>query len=227
MDQDGPPHTTSDSLSGNATLLILSHVRFIRETLCDVITRDGSAKVLGQCSELAEATFLSKTLSPNVLLLDAHFPDGLGAVRRVQVAAPEIRVVVFAMSETEESVITWAQAGIAGYVPSTTALSDISATLALIVDGAQACEARVAAGLLRRIAQSGRAQPEATRLATPLTAREREIATMIGAGLSNKEIARRLNIGVGTTKSHVHNLLGKLNVQRRAQAARLIREQRP
>lgn len=222
MDQDGPPRTTHDTSSGQATLLILSHVRFIREALSDVFARDGSGTVLGQCAELAEAMFLATTLRPDVLLLDAHFPDGLAAVRKIQATAPEIRVVAFAISETEDSIIAWAQAGIAGYVPSTASLSDISAKLALIVDGAQSCEARVAAGLLRRIAQTGSVQPK--RMVTPLTARERQIVTMISAGLSNKEIARRLNIGVGTTKSHVHNLLGKLNVQRRTQAARLIRE---
>ena len=58
----------------------------------------------------------------------------------------------------------------------------------------------------------------------PLTARERQIIGMIGAGLSNKDIARQLNIGLATTKSHVHNLLGKLNIQRRGQAAAWLRE---
>jgi DNA-binding NarL/FixJ family response regulator len=69
--------------------------------------------------------------------------------------------------------------------------------------------------------QAGEAPPAST-----LTVRELQIIDLISAGLSNKDIARRLNIGVATTKSHVHNLLGKLNLQRRSQAAIWMREQR-
>jgi DNA-binding NarL/FixJ family response regulator len=79
--------------------------------------------------------------------------------------------------------------------------------------------ARVAAGLLRRLAVtvSRGKSPNAASPAPALTARERQTAELIGTGLSDKEIARRLNISLVTTKSHVHNLLGKLNAQRRGQ----------
>ena len=223
MDADPSPDTTALSPHRHLGVLILSRVRFLRESLAEVLTRDGPGTVLGLCADMAEALSLSGALKPDILLLDAGFPDGIGGVRRIHAAAPGIRVVAFAVAETEESVIAWAEAGIAGYVPSTAALSDLSAALALVIDGAQACEARVVGGLLRRIAQGGAPKAE-ERPGPPLTARERQIITMIGAGLSNKDIARRLNIGLGTTKSHVHNLLGKLNVQRRGEAAAWIRE---
>jgi DNA-binding NarL/FixJ family response regulator len=174
--------------------------------------------VLGLCTDMAEALSLSASSKPDILLLDAGYPGGIGGVRQVHTAARGIRVVAFAVAETEESIIAWAEAGIAGYVPSTAALSDLSAALALVIDGGQACETRVAGGLLRRIAQGGASMAE-ERPGLSLTARERQIIAMIGAGLSNKDIARRLDIGLGTTKSHVHNLLGKLNVQRRGEAA--------
>jgi DNA-binding NarL/FixJ family response regulator len=85
--------------------------------------------------------------------------------------------------------------------------------------GQQPCSGRVAAELLRRIAVTeslglGRNGPSP---AVPLTRREREAAELIATGLSDKEIARRLNISLATAKLHVHNLLGKLNVQRRGQ----------
>jgi two-component system nitrate/nitrite response regulator NarL len=90
----------------------------------------------------------------------------------------------------------------------------------------QPCSARVAAGLLRRLrrmANSNREGDDARSLPT-LTVRETQVIELICAGLSNKDIARRLNIGLATTKAHVHNLLGKLNMQRRTQAALWIRE---
>jgi two-component system nitrate/nitrite response regulator NarL len=224
MDVDQSPDTTPLNLHRHIGVLIVSRVRFLCESLAEVLARDGPGTVLGLCTDMAEALSLSGALKPNILLLDAGYPDGIDGVRRLRTAAPGIRVIAFAVAETEESVIAWAEAGIAGYVPSTAALSDLSAVLALVIDGAQACEARVAGGLLRRIAQAG--APKAEELLGPsLTVRERQIITMIGAGLSNKDIARRLNIGLGTTKSHVHNLLGKLNVRRRGEAAAWVREQ--
>ena len=85
--------------------------------------------------------------------------------------------------------------------------------------GKQPCSASVAAGLLQRIATSVAPQPKSESATQTLTPRELEIVRLISVGLSNKEIARRLNIGLATTKSHVHNALAKLNVQRRGQVA--------
>jgi DNA-binding NarL/FixJ family response regulator len=111
-----------------------------------------------------------------------------------------------------------------GYVPRNTPLSELVSLLEEILSGQQTCSKRIAAGLLRWISRSPRAAP--LRFAvTPclLTIREEQVLQLIGAGLSNKEIAQRLNIGVGTTKTHVHNLLRKLELTRRSQVARWMR----
>ena len=87
--------------------------------------------------------------------------------------------------------------------------------------GEQACSTRIASSLLRWVSRASHANG-ASSPATPgseLTAREEQIAGLICAGLSNKEISRDLNIGLATTKSHVHNLLGKLELRRRGQLA--------
>ena len=92
--------------------------------------------------------------------------------------------------------------------------------------GEQPCSGRVAAELLRRIAVAesfGNAR-NAPSPALALTRREREAAELIATGLSDKEIARRLNISLATAKAHVHNLLGKLNVQRRGQVVVRLHE---
>jgi DNA-binding NarL/FixJ family response regulator len=133
---------------------------------------------------------------------------------------PEARVVVLAIAETEENVLAWAEAGIAGYVPNTASVSDLTSLIGQISRGEQTCPSRIAGSLLRRVAAVGRGAGPAS-AAPPLTRRECEILRLVCAGLSNKDIARRLSISVGTTKSHVHNLLGKLSVQRRAEVTRL------
>jgi two-component system, NarL family, nitrate/nitrite response regulator NarL len=163
---------------------------------------------------------------PDVVLLDAALPGGPPSVGRILGIEPRARVVVFAVRETSDNIIAWAEAGVAGYVPRTVALTEIGALLASIMRGEQTCSARVAASLLRRVSHAPIVGHDRghKQLPLPLTAREMQIVELLAAGLSNKDIARRLNIGVATTKSHVHSVLGKLGVQRRGQAALWVRD---
>ena len=171
------------------------------------------------CADLAELVELSPSLQADVVLVDAALRDGVAAARRTRQIKPDIRIIAYAVRETKDDVIAWAEAGVIGYVPDTVALADLVRLIMDIHGGEQPCSGRVAAELLRRIAVSeslgiGRNGPSP---AVPLTRRERETAELIATGLSDKEIARRLNISLATAKLHVHNLLGKLNVQRRGQ----------
>jgi DNA-binding NarL/FixJ family response regulator len=136
-----------------------------------------------------------------------------------------MRIVVSSVSETEDDVVAWAEAGVIGYIPRTTPLCDFIRLMMEIHSGEQVCSGRVAAGLLRRIAHTanGRARRSGLVAIPALTRRERQTAELIRSGLTDKEIARRLNISVATTKSHVHNLLGKLNARRRTEVAEYLR----
>ena len=215
-----------DAPSGRTLgVIILSKVRFLCQTLCEILGRDPVMAVLGHYAVLGEALRDPQAHRADVFLLDAAFTDSKAAVRSIRTTLPEVRIVVFAVIETEENVIEWAKAGVAGYVPSTAALEELTTLLRNISDGKQACSERIVAGLLRKIAADatlGQANPTSI---APLTGRELEILHLIDAGLSNKEICRRLSIGLGTTKSHVHNLLGKLGVERRGQAVAWMRRQ--
>ena len=113
-----------------------------------------------------------------------------------------------------------------GYVPNTAASADLVRLITNIHGGEQLCSGRVAAELLHRIAITeslgiGRDAPSP---ALAIMRREQEAAELIAKGLSDKEIARRLNISLATAKLHVHNLLGKLNVQRRGQVVVRLHE---
>jgi two-component system, NarL family, nitrate/nitrite response regulator NarL len=207
-------------------IAVVSGVRFLREGLQEILEREPLVSVVRLCANLSEAVALSPTLQADVLLLDATAPDGAAAVRRALDIERGMRIVAFAVRETEEDIIPWAEAGVIGYIPSTAALADLARLVLEIHSGEQICSGRVAAGLLRRIALA--ASPGNGRDAsfpTPaLTKRERQAAELIRTGLSDKEIARRLNISLATTKSHVHNLLGKLNARRRSEVATQLRE---
>jgi two-component system nitrate/nitrite response regulator NarL len=208
---------------------IISDVRFLRESLAEVLPREGTLSISGLFTNLQEALVLIVDNQPDIVLLDETLPGGLTAIGQIRRVAPQTTVVVIAVAETAEEVIAWAEAGAAGYIPKTAGLADIVPLLVDIRRGGQPCSPSVVAGLLRQLSYGATtANGVNHNMTSPptLTAREVQIAQMIVAGMSNKDIARNLNIGVATAKTHVHHLLGKLNVQRRGQAASWVREHR-
>jgi two-component system, NarL family, nitrate/nitrite response regulator NarL len=131
--------------------------------------------------------------------------------------------VALALAEREDDVLTWVESGISGYIPRSAALGDVVALLEGAMRDEQLCSPRIASSLVRRIAIGLPTIPSGERKS--LTQRELEIVKLVSEGLSNKEIANSLKIGLATTKSHVHNALGKLGLVRRGQAAQWMRDQ--
>ena len=209
-------------------VLIISDVRFLSESLAEVLPREGTLSISGLFANAQEASLGVVDSQPDIVLLDEALPGGLAAVGQIRSVAPQIPVVVIAVAETAEEVIAWAEAGAAGYVPRTTGLADFVPLLVDIRRGRQPCSASVVAGLLRQLSNGGVTNGGNHYKTSPptLTAREAQIAQMIARGMSNKDIARHLNIELTTAKTHVHHLLGKLNLQRRGQAASCMRERR-
>ncbi len=210
-----------------ANLLILSDIRFMREGLAEVFGRGDVFQTISVAADPTEAIAAMRAATADLVLIDAALPDGLAAVARLRRIAPGIRIIALAVAETEAEIIAWAAAGACGYVPRSAALDDLVGFLSGIMRGEQTCSTRVAAGLMRWIADGPRVEMVAARTRPALTAREEEIASLIAAGLSNKEIARRLKICLPTIKSHVHNILGKLELERRGQVSRWLRENPP
>jgi two-component system, NarL family, nitrate/nitrite response regulator NarL len=150
-----------------------------------------------------------------VVLLDAALPDGVAVTHAIRARAPHVRVIV--MSVADGDVLRFAEAGIAGYVTRDASVAELLAAMDSVQRGESLFSPRAAAALLDRVATLAREPTAAGR--EPLTAREKEILSLLAAGLSNKEIATRLFIGVPTVKTHVHNILRKLGASRRGQAA--------
>ena len=214
------------AITGQAlcSMLFLSDIRFFREGLAEVLKREGKFGAVGLAANIDEALAAAADARPRIILIDVALPDGLTAVPRLRNLSPQPQIVALALAETEPAVIAWAEAGVSGYVPRSAALGELVTLLEGIMRGEQACSGNIAAGLLRWISQSPRrVEPQAVTVEpSSLTVREEQVVRLIGAGLSNKEIARQLKIGLGTTKSHVHNVLGKLELKRRSQVARWI-----
>jgi DNA-binding NarL/FixJ family response regulator len=114
------------------------------------------------------------------------------------------------------------ECGVVGFVPRDASLSDLVSTIESALCGEANVSPRLAASLMRRLASIARQRSPAA-VATHLTQREQEILAMLGEGLSNKQIAARLIIEVATVKNHVHNILSKTKLNRRSEAAALLR----
>jgi DNA-binding NarL/FixJ family response regulator len=132
-------------------------------------------------------------------------------------------VVAFAVAEeNEEEILACAEAGVAGFVPRDASVEGLKSVLQAATEGHVLCSPRVTAVIVRRVAGLANSRfPDAGQFS--LTRRESEIVGLIDAGLSNKEIAAQLNIETATVKNHVHSLLEKLRVRRRAEAAAIVR----
>jgi two-component system, NarL family, nitrate/nitrite response regulator NarL len=196
------------------SILVVSATRFLRESLAEILCRNGHTGT--ESATLAAALDIQVFHHPTLILLDSALLGGPLSATRIATRFPAARLIVFGIAETEDDVLAWVEAGVAGYVPNTASIANLLDLISGIARGEQACPSRIAGSLLRRLAANGRYRTSPARTEA-LTHREREILHLVGAGLSNKDIARRLSISLGTTKSHVHNLLGKLSLRRRTE----------
>ncbi|HUO71297.1 MAG TPA: response regulator transcription factor [Solirubrobacteraceae bacterium] len=211
---------------GRIGVFILARVRLYEEGLAQVLRADPRFAVCGTASghDDAVARMLSLRSAPHVALLDLGLMSGVASARRLRVVLPQVRVIALAIDDTEEDVIAWAEAGVAGFVTRDTPLDDVLSTIECVALGGARCSPTAAAALLRRVAALAEHRPFDRRRGH-LTPREREVVTLIDRGLSNKQIARELQIELATVKNHVHSILDKLRVDRRGAAAALVRGQ--
>lgn len=199
---------------------VVSDVRLYREGLNASLAGQVEVQVLGagSCDDVLDEIGV---LRPDVMLLDLASRDSLSLPRKARLILPALLAIAYAVAEVERDVLACAQAGIAGYVPQHGSIEDLVAAVQGAVRGELICSPRISALLFKRIASLSSDQERVSGQA-PLTSRERQIAALLARGLPNKEIARRLRLGNATIKNHVHNILQKLNLQRRGEIAPLL-----
>jgi two-component system nitrate/nitrite response regulator NarL len=206
--------------TGQIALLIAVGVRFYRQGLAELLAHQAGIMVQGVAANEAAAISQAQAVCPDVILLDTNLPESLITVRTLLQVAPRARVIALAVTEAEEEVISYAEAGISGYVTADASLEELTATIRSVASGQLLCPPRIAAALLRQVTRiAGGIGPDLERL----TPRQLQIVKLIAEGLSNKEVAGYLNISVATVKNHVHQILDKLGAKRRGQAAARIR----
>ena len=211
-------------------LLLADDQGMFREGLRTLLSLQRDFEIVGEAGDGAAAVEIARREKPDVVLMDLRMPGvgGVEATRRIKAAQPEVRVIVLTTFEEDEEVFLALRAGAVGYLLKASPSEKLCEAIRLAARGESWLEPSVAAKLVAEFARmTGRAPADvkpAVELIEPLSAREREVLRFLAQGLSNKEIGQRLNIAEGTVKNHMSQVLGKLGVLDRTQAALRARE---
>ena len=202
-------------------VLVASDIRLYREGLGRALRESAELTLVGDAGSVAEAIEQTQRLEADVALLDMAMSGASSVAKAVGRGGGSSKVIALGMPDDEVQVLTFAQIGIAGYVTHDGSVEDVVAAIKAAARGEVLCSPKIAGSLFRRIAaMSNERMPRSTK--GLLTAREAQILKLIQKGMSNKLIARALGVELATVKNHVHSVLVKLGVQRRAEAISML-----
>ena len=201
---------------------MIAGVRLQRDALAERLEREPAIDVVGGAPTVPAGVEEVRRLRPDVVLVDTASVERPLAIRLIVDRSNAARVVALGVVDANGEVVALAEAGVTGYVGSEEPVEELVSAIASTARGESYCSPRLAVAFIERVAAL-----TAERLSIPptprLTARELEIIDLIGEGLTNKQIARRLFIEVATVKNHVHHILDKLEVHHRNDAVARVR----
>jgi len=212
-------------------ILLADDQALFREGLHTLLSLQPGLEVIGEAANGEEAVRLAEALHPDVVLMDLQMPllDGVAATRQLRAALPACRVIMLTTFDDDDYIFEGLRAGAVGYLLKDTPSARLADAIRAAARGESFLEpsvaAKVVAEFTRLSAASGAAVPLAAQpLAEPLSDRELEVVRLVAQGASNKEIAAALFLAEGTVKNHLTNILGKLGVTDRTQAALKAKE---
>ncbi|MDX2157009.1 MAG: response regulator transcription factor [Hyphomicrobiaceae bacterium] len=196
---------------------------FLREGVVHVLSQEPDMEVVAQGGSADDAVGIAQNELPDVMLLDMNMPGGgLNALDRIASTCPSVRVIALTVREDHDMVRKALTYGARAYVLKGVHTADFLGIIRTVHSGGSFISTTLAAKLLEDFAP-GNDRDQAMVALPPLTGREEEILQRIGRGLSNKEIARELDLKEKTIKHYVTNILQKLQVRNRVEAAILAR----
>jgi two-component system, NarL family, response regulator LiaR len=198
------------------TVLIADDHPLVRRGLRTFLELQNDLRLVGEAADGHEAVAKAEQLRPDVVLMDVVMPrlDGIEAIRLIQAARPSTKVIVLTSFAEDDKVLQAVKAGAAGYLLKDMEPREIAEGIRRVARGQGLLHPAVTAKLMHEVAQGGRDS-----VADLLTARELEVLRLLARGLPNKAIARELTVTEKTVKTHVSNILAKLQVADRTQAA--------
>ncbi|MFC6316025.1 response regulator [Lapidilactobacillus achengensis] len=197
-------------------VLIVDDHEMVRLGISSYLSIQSDIEVIGEAVNGREGLEKALTLRPDAILMDVVMPemDGIEATKEILKQWPQAKIIILTSFIDDEKVYPAIEAGAASYILKTSTAAEIAQAIRATAKGESVLEPEVTTKMMNRMSQ--KSQPQ---LYEDLTAREREVLMLIAKGKSNKEIADELFITLKTVKTHVSNILAKLQVEDRTQAA--------
>jgi NarL family two-component system response regulator LiaR len=201
----------------NIRVLIADDHAVVRHGLQALIDSEPGMEVVGEAADGLEALFKVRTLEPDVILMDLVMPrqGGLEAIVEIQKEVPGARILVLTSFAEDDKVFPAIKSGALGYLLKDSSPHDLLQAIRDVYRGESSLHPTIARKLIDEMSQPSDLPPAAE----PLTEREVEVIRLVAQGLSNEEIGERLFIARRTVRTHVSNILGKLHLANRTQAA--------
>lgn len=199
-------------------ILVADDHRLFRDGLRALLNSAPDLEVVGEAGDGEEVVAQAAVLQPDVILMDLQLPgiNGVEATRRILHSQPRVNVLVLTMFEDTDTVLAAMRAGARGYILKDADEEALLRSVRAVASGEALFGPGVAERLMRYLAE---ATPSAERAAFPeLTDREREVLYLLAQGLTNQEVAERMGISLKTSRNHVSNILGRLQVADRTEA---------
>ena len=198
-------------------ILIADDQRRTRQSLKALLSTSLPGTEIWEAANGAEAMRLAEDIHPQLVLMDIRMPgvDGLDATRGIKSRWPEIKVLVLTSFAADDKVFPAVKAGALGYLLKDSSPEELVEAFHRVHCGEPSLEPDIARKVLQELSHPGKEKPTSD----PLTGRELEVLRLISQGLSNKEIASKIFIAEWTVRTHVSNILGKLHLASRTQAA--------
>ncbi|MFL5930770.1 MAG: response regulator [Gaiellaceae bacterium] len=185
------------------------------------LLEEQTVQVVGEAADGAQAIRMVRELAPDVVVMDLNMPgmSGVEATRQVTMLAPLTRVVVLTISDQDEDVMNAILAGACGYLMKDSSIQDLMQGIKAASVGESLISPHIAAKVLQRMRATGTNEADAAMIRSELSDREIEVLKLIANGKDNAQIAADLHISPKTVKNHISNILMKLQIDNRIQAA--------
>ena len=196
-------------------VLIVDDHQLFRRGVSSLLAGREDIEVVGEANNGAEAVERARELMPDVVLMDIKMPelDGIAATKQLKAEMPYVRIMMLTVSETDEDLFEAIKAGASGYLLKNVDPDHLVASVLQVQRGEVPIAPTMAAKILRELTTPSEAPIQS------LTSRERQVLELLASGMANKEIAFTLRISENTVKNHLRNILEKLHLQNRVQAA--------
>lgn len=208
-------------MSATIRILLADDQYLVREGIASLLELESDVEVVGMAENGKEAIAQALTLKPNIVLMDVRMPEmnGVEATAKIKQALPNCQIIMLTTFDDDEFIVQSLLAGACGYLMKDIPPKDLAQAIKLAHTGVFQLSPEAAGKLIGNLQNKSTFDSPQPAIETPLTARELEVLKLLAKGNTNREIAKTFNLSEGTVKNHVSNILMRLELRDRTQAA--------